>query len=407
MPIEFHRSEGVEGAMIRGFAGVAVVLIGLVTVSASSQQSPEGAWSFAVSGDSRNCGDVVMPAIAASALGNKVKLYWHLGDFRAMYGVDEDMQALYGKGLTLDEYRRIGWGDFLANQIAPFGLLPVYLGIGNHELYRDQDKSKTQAENDEQNRADFRAQFGYWLRRPEIVRTPLQSKPDSPENYYHWKERQVDFIYLDNAGNDGFEDAQLNWLERVLEQDRADATIKTVVVGMHRALPNSLGCGHSMNGDPVAPNDPNRQAKEEADRKSTESGRRAYGDLAKFEKETSRPVYVLASHSHYYMEHIFQTDYWKNRNEVLEGWIVGTAGARRYALPEDLPPAIFAKANVYGYLLGTVKPDGKITFQFQELAESDVPETVQTRYGKEFVHQCFVDNLDPAPRRPAESCNDK
>ncbi|HXJ94525.1 MAG TPA: hypothetical protein VMT20_16890 [Terriglobia bacterium] len=385
----------------------AVVLIGLATFSASSQQPPEGAWSFAVSGDSRNCGDVVMPAIAAGALRNNVKLYWHLGDFRAMYGVDEDMQALYGKSLSSDEYRRIGWGDFLAHQIAPFGLLPVYLGIGNHELYKDQDKSKPQAQNDAQSRADFRAQFGYWLLRPEIVQTPLQGKPDSPEIYYHWTERHVDFINLDNADNDGFDEGQLNWLERVLEYDKTDATLKTVVVGMHRALPNSLGCGHSMNGDPVAANDPNREAKLEANRDSTESGRKAYEDLAKFEKETGKPVYVLASHSHFYMENIFQTDYWRNRNEVLEGWIVGTAGARRYALPQDLPPAIFAKANIYGYLLGTVKPDGKIAFQFQQLSESDVPETVQNRYGKEFVHECFVGNRDSAAHRSADSCNDK
>ena len=385
----------------------AVMLMAPAAAMLPGQQPPESAWSFAVSGDSRNCGDVVMPAIAAGALRHDVKLYWHLGDLRAMYGVDEDMRALYGKSLSLDEYRRIAWGDFLANQIAPFGLLPVYLGIGNHELIKDQDKSKSQAENDAQNRADFSGQFGYWLRRPEIVRSEIQGDADAPRTYYHWQERQVDFIYLDNAGNDGFEDTQLNWLESVLRQDKVNASIKSVVVGMHRALPNSLGCGHSMNGDGVRPDDPNREAKVEANRQSTESGRRVYEDLAKFEKETGRPVYILASHSHFYMENIFQTDYWKNRNEVLEGWIVGTAGATRYALPQDLPPDIFAKTYIYGYLLATVQPDGKITFQFQELAESDVPGTLRDRYGEEFVHQCFVGNRDPSPHPPAESCKDK
>jgi hypothetical protein len=385
----------------------AVMVMALAAAILPGQQPPESAWSFAVSGDSRNCGDVVMPAIAAGALRHDVKLYWHLGDFRAMYGVDEDMRALYGKGLSLDEYRHIAWGDFLANQIAPFGLLPVYLGIGNHELIKDQDKSKSQAENEAQNRADFSAQFGYWLRRPEIVRSEIQGEGDTPRTYYHWRERQVDFIYLDNAGNDGFEDTQLNWLESVLKQDKVNASIKSVVVGMHRALPNSLGCGHSMNGDGVRPDDPNREARVEANRQSTESGRRAYEDLAKFEKETGRRVYILASHSHFYMENIFQTDYWKNRNEVLEGWIVGTAGATRYALPQDLPPSIFAKTYIYGYLLATVQPDGKIAFQFQEFAESDVPGTVRDRYGEEFVHQCFAGNRDPAQHPPAESCKDK
>jgi hypothetical protein len=66
---------------------------------------------FAVSGDSRNCGDVVMPAIAESALRRGVALYWHLGDFRVGNGIDEDLQYQYGNKLTPDEYRRIAWGD--------------------------------------------------------------------------------------------------------------------------------------------------------------------------------------------------------------------------------------------------------------------------------------------------------
>jgi hypothetical protein len=294
MHVEFHC--WVLGvAMIRTLLNSLFLSIGLATIAAPGQQAPNGAWSFAVSGDSRNCGEVVMPAIAAGALRHDVTRYWHLADLRAMYGVDEDMQVLNGKSLSLDEYRRIAWGDFLANQVAPFGSLPVFVGIGNHKLYMDQDKSKSQPENDAQNRADFRAQFGYWLRWPEIVRSPVPSKTDSPETYYHWSERQVDWIYLDNAANDGFDEAQLSWLEA----------------------------------------------------------------------------------------------HWKNRNELMEGWIVGTAGAARYALPQGLPPSILARTYIYGYLLGTVQPDGKIMFQFQQLAESDVPRAVQDRYGADFVHQWF------------------
>ncbi len=48
-------------------------------------------WQFTVSGDSRNCGDVVMPAIAADALKHQPSFYWHLGDFRATYTFDEDI----------------------------------------------------------------------------------------------------------------------------------------------------------------------------------------------------------------------------------------------------------------------------------------------------------------------------
>lgn len=48
-------------------------------------------WKFAFSGDSRNCGDVVMPAIAQAVRAGHPQFYWHLGDFRAIYQVDEDM----------------------------------------------------------------------------------------------------------------------------------------------------------------------------------------------------------------------------------------------------------------------------------------------------------------------------
>src|SRR5579862_3364204 len=60
--------------------------------SARSSNPADGIWYFAVSGDSRNCGDVVMPAIAAGVIQSGASFYWHLGDFRAIYEFDEDMQ---------------------------------------------------------------------------------------------------------------------------------------------------------------------------------------------------------------------------------------------------------------------------------------------------------------------------
>ena len=50
--------------------------------SASAQQPANGTWRFLVSGDSRNCGDVVMPGIAETAKKNQAAFYWHLGDLR-------------------------------------------------------------------------------------------------------------------------------------------------------------------------------------------------------------------------------------------------------------------------------------------------------------------------------------
>src|SRR5438309_772095 len=46
----------------------------------------KGTWRFIVSGDSRNCGDVVVPTIAAhSSAYYQPSFYWHLGDLRAIY----------------------------------------------------------------------------------------------------------------------------------------------------------------------------------------------------------------------------------------------------------------------------------------------------------------------------------
>ena len=53
------------------------------------------AWKFAISGDSRNCGDIVMPAIAAGVRSDGAEFYWHLGDYRAMSNFDEDYRRTH------------------------------------------------------------------------------------------------------------------------------------------------------------------------------------------------------------------------------------------------------------------------------------------------------------------------
>ncbi len=67
--------------------GMRKFLLVLSLASSASGQT----WRFAVAGDSRNCGDVVMPAIAAGVKAERAAFYWHLGDFRALYRMDEDM----------------------------------------------------------------------------------------------------------------------------------------------------------------------------------------------------------------------------------------------------------------------------------------------------------------------------
>jgi hypothetical protein len=165
-------------------------------------------------------------------------------------------------------------------------------------------------------------------------------------------------------------------LRGVLERARGNANIKSLVVGMHEALPESISAGHSMNESPAG----------------TETGRTVYRQLLDVQNVSKKHVYVLASHSHFYMDGIFNTEYWRTHGGVLPGWIVGTAGAMRYALPPAWKDAKQAETNVYGYLLGTVQADGSVDFQFQRIVESDVPAGVVTRYKPEFVHWCFAEN---------------
>jgi hypothetical protein len=94
------------------------------------------------------------------------------------------------------------------------------------------------------------------------------------------------------------------------------------------------------------------------------------------------------------MEDTFNTEYWRTHGGVLPGWIIGTAGAERYALPPDAKYAKAAKTNVYGYLIATVTASrtDPIHFEFEQLAESDVPAEVMNRFTPEFVHSCWTGN---------------
>src|SRR5258705_13202914 len=80
----------------------------------------DGTWHFVVAGDSRNCGDVVMPAIAEAAKTNNAKFYWHLGDWRAIYTFDEDMvqaNVMAGTPLNISSYLNGAFKDAIDNQL--------------------------------------------------------------------------------------------------------------------------------------------------------------------------------------------------------------------------------------------------------------------------------------------------
>jgi Calcineurin-like phosphoesterase len=340
---------------------------------AQKQKAGQPQWRFAVSGDSRDCGDVVMPEIAAAVLQDRVDFYWHIGDFRKIYDFDEDMkqEPEYRKQpMNILYYEYLAWPDFVRHQLDPFGSLPVFLTIGNHEVM----SPKT--------RADYIAQFGDWLDTRTIREQRLRDNPNDHQikTYYHWVMNHIDFYSLDDATPDEFDSSQLRWFESVLKRDEHDPSIDTLVVGMHEPLPNTIS-GYNM-------------AKQFDGTSYTglETGHRVGAELLQAQNNFHKRVYILAGHDHFYLEGSMNTDYWRTHGGVLPTWTIGTAGATWYPLPDNANEAIAAKTNVYGYIVGTVQSDGQIQFQFHPIAESQVEASVVNEFTPQFVHWCFTEN---------------
>ncbi len=350
------------------------------TLSPLANAQSSAAWSFAVSGDSRNCGDVVMPAIAKAVHNDGAKFYFHLGDFRAIYDFDQDVlaQPAYRDAHhpTILQYQSLAWNDFIAHQLGPFGATPVYLAMGNHEVI----PPKT--------REQWLIQFADWLNTPAIKTQRLADSAADHRaldhrltSYYHFVDGPVDFIALDNATSDQFSDEQMSWLRGVLTRDAGNEAVRSIFVGMHEALPGSLSKIHAM----------------DQSAQGIKSGGDVYDLLLHLRDDSHKNVYVLASHSHYFLDDAFETDALRAKGKPLPGWVVGTAGAVRYPLPDGIMPGPHAQPNVYGYLLGTVQQDGSIQFTFKKLTKADLT-AANTDYTHEAITDCFVNNPPPVPK---------
>jgi hypothetical protein len=341
-----------------------------VSANSTTVAASDG-WYFAVSGDSRDCGDIIMPKIARAISDRHAtapaQFYWHLGDFRAIYRVDCDIIKRTDPSFQCPstirpsvQYIKSAWDDFIKYQVMSFGKTPVFLGIGNHELYGNL------------TRYQYRNKFKPWLTYPVLekqrVKDAAAGNVYQPGNsYYHFVKRGVDFIYLDNADDGGFYEEQLQWLSKVLQADAADTSVKTIIVGMHAALPFSKSSGHAMDKACA----------------SLCSGKRAYEMLLRSQKldgppEGRKHVYVLASHSHQFLEDVYNTPELSGR--VLPGWIVGTAGAEQYT-----------ETIHYGYLQVKVNPDGTIQTAFVEVTRNSPPKVTGSG-AEEITSHCFEKN---------------
>jgi hypothetical protein len=347
-----------------------VFFIALVIAVVSAYAAPPpGAWKFAISGDSRNCGDIVMPAIAAGVRANGAEFYWHLGDFRAIYTFDEDMVPpaklnLPSEPLFISDYLSAAWPDFIAHQLTPFRDLPIFLAMGNHETIPPATRDA------------WLIQFADWLESPPIHAQRLKDNPRDHQlhAYYHWAKSNIDFISLDNASGDQFDAAQLTWFNSLLQRDELSPDIRTIVVGMHAALPGSIGHSHSMSDWP----------------QGDKSGREVYQRLWHAQESAHKRVYLLASHSHFFMQDVYETADWKDK--VLPGWIIGTAGAVRYRIPPEAGAAQNAQTDVYGYLIASVAADGSISFEFKTLSVEDLAAANHGAYPDALIHWCYTEN---------------
>lgn len=347
-----------------------------------SSQATNGPWYFAVSGDSRDCGDLIIPKIARAIHDRDkqapVEFYWHLGDLRRMFDVDCDIIKrknpsfdCVNRGATsltkdeMDEYLKTAWDDFIEHQIKAFGDTQYFLGIGNHELLAGR------------TRDDFRKQFQKWLTEEPIHGQRIADEArglssDEGDTYYHWVKNGVDFIYLDNADAKSFSAAEVLWLAKLLKLDAEDKSIKTIIAGMHEALPYSTSRDHAM----------------DMTCQGICSGEEVYQLLYRAQGLTGPPdrqkhVYVFCSHSHYYQKDIFNTP--EHQGQVLPGWLVGTAGAQQYV-----------NTIRYGYLQVEVMPDGTLNPRFVDVTR-DMPPLATGQGAEELTDFCFKDNKTVHP----------
>jgi len=371
---------------------IAVFLaLAVLAASASAQgPAPEGErWYFAISGDSRDCGDLIMPKIAqdiaANAAATPVAFFWHLGDFRRLYDIDCDMltrkypsydcrERKQPLGVDdMNEYLNSAWGDFVDRQIASFGQTKVFLGIGNHELVAGR------------TRLEFARAFQKWLtqeplhgqRRADAKRGLSSTEGDTS---YHFVLRGVDFIFLDNADDRAFTAEQIGWLSGVLAADAEDPLVRTIIVSVHEPLPYSTGRMHAM----------------DVSCQGRCSGQQVYDMLFRAQNLSAPPekqkrVLVFASHLHYFEENIYDTP--EHLGQVLPGLAVGTGGAEQKG-----------STIRYGYVLVEVRPDGSLGTQFKEVTR-DSPPLASGPGADTLTEFCFSLNKSPITwRQSAGAC---
>ena len=368
-------------------------LVAVLTLTCANAKPPSGAdrdhWTFTVSGASSDCGNLVMPAIAAAARADHARFHWHLGDMRR--AVKPDIDFMFERRFqtpstmpTPVDYAALALSDVVEHQLSPFAGIPLFVTLGGRDDIRPL------------SRLQYRAALRTWLDRPEI-RSQRNADGETPRGavglpstYYHWRHGNVDFVSLDSMGSNGFDVVQLKWIDGLLMRDLVDPAVRTVVVGSFATLPFSRAEDGSLC----------------ATKASVRSGERVYEALARLTK-AGKHVYVLSANAHRYLENVYDTDARRlpeHGGVVLPGFVAGTAGAERQKASEPSDSPDDQDANGYGYLRADVTPDGEIRFSFRPLTLPELEAVEPADFEHGLVAYCTDKNVAPAASAAPSAC---
>ena len=204
-------------------------------------------WRFAVSGDSRNCGDVVMPAIAAGVKQIRRRVLLAPRRFAPISAMRTKTFAsspsISPRPLTKTEYPGIAWDDFTQNQMAAFGDTPFYLGIGNHDTVAPEDH------------AAFVARFSEQLDLPNLRAQRLKDDPSdlAAEDVLPLDRarRGLSSIWTTRTETSSSAD-QVAWLEKTLNRDLPILRFARLWWACTRRFPESLSSNHAMDDSKAA-----------------------------------------------------------------------------------------------------------------------------------------------------------
>jgi 3',5'-cyclic AMP phosphodiesterase CpdA len=185
--------------------------------SVPANPPPGSVVRYVVGGDSRDDASHVLPWAFREAKARGASGFFFLGDMELTPQLDAHF----------------------ANELPLLDPIPLYPALGNHEVrvFGFMPLGKAEAE-----RAFRRRFLG-------TSRTPVTNSITDKVVYSVDLPGGLHFIALDNVSQNGFGPAQLAWLGLDLEQASQNASVRHIVIGMHKPLAHNGVATHGMDSD--------------------------------------------------------------------------------------------------------------------------------------------------------------